>query len=160
MSDLITRKIVPTGALPGSDVKRPLVVFRVGAQLFGIDAAVVKGATRQMDFTPAPLAEYGIVGISMRNEDIMAVMDVRVRLNMPPRADSVTPSVLLVQHNGDHYALLVDKIEDVITLTANEFSPTPVTIASEWKSITSAIVEHPRGLIAVINVANTFHIEA
>lgn len=146
----VTRSILSHQALPSASIPRPLVVFRVGVQRFAFEAHNVRGAVRQLDITPAPFAPSPIIGIALHEGAMLSVLDLRVRLAMPPRSDAAPASFILVMHEGETLALLVDKIEDVLTVSSGMFSPTPVTIETQWKSLTSAVVEHGKGVILLL----------
>jgi chemotaxis signal transduction protein len=139
--------------LPPSSVKRPLVVFRIGAQLFALEAPHVRAAMRMLDVTPVPTAPAGIVGIAWYEDKPVSVVDLRHWFDMPARHASVTPAVLMVMQENELVALLVDKIEDVLRVTSNDFAAAPVTMEPAWRQVTSSVVEHQGGLIAVLNVA-------
>ncbi len=139
--------------LPPTSVKRPLVVFRIGGQLFALEATHVRAALRMLDVTSVPMVPAGIVGIAWHEDKAISVVDLRHWFDMPARHASVTPSVLMVMQDSELVALLVDKIEDVISVTSNDFSAAPVTMEPAWRQVTASVVEHAGGLIAVLDVA-------
>lgn len=155
MQPLATARAVPH-ALPSSYAPRPLVAFRVGAQLFAFDAACVRGALRHVEVTAVPLASNGLAGVTWHNGKVLPVLDLRQVLGMPPRHETTTPSVLLVVHHDETAALLVDKLEDVVNVAPDDFSPAPVTMDDAWRQVTGSVVQHPRGLIAVLEIASIF----
>ena len=142
--------------LPPTSVKRPLVVFRIGVQLFALEAAQVRAALRTLDVTPVPLAHAGIAGIAWHEGKALSVVDLRHWLNLPSRPTAVSPSVLIIHHDNEPVALLVDKIEDVLSLTSNDFAPAPVTMDPAWRQVTASVTEQAGGLIAVLDVAGIF----
>jgi purine-binding chemotaxis protein CheW len=155
MQPFTTAYAAPLTSLPSSITPRPLVAFRIGVQLFALDAMAVRGALRHVDITPVPLAPAGLVGVAWHGGKAVSVMDLRHVLGLPPRHDAAPSSVLMVAHADEVIALLVDKIEDVLNVAPNDFSPAPVTMETSWRQVTGSVVEHPRGLIAVLDIAGT-----
>ena len=109
---------------------RNIVSFRVGGRLFGIDILDVREINSEIAFTPifhAPPQVRGYVNI---RGQIHLVVDPRLPLGMP--ADSTDeakpkgkPRQLLVfkPSVGESFALLVDRIGDIIPVPVDRIEP-------------------------------------
>ena len=133
---------------------RPLVVFRLGAQRFALDALYVRGARRNLSVTAVPLCPPEIAGIAWVHAAPVTVIDLRPYLGLPPRMDATTPSYVMAEFEDERLALAVDKIEDVVRVAPEECSPTPVTMDPAWRHMIKTVAEHSAGVIAVLDLAS------
>ena len=102
---------------PGEDLE-DFVTFTIGDQMFGIPVLRVQDILTPDRIAPLPLAPKEVRGsINLRGR-IVTVIDVRVRLGLPPRKDESGGSMAVtVEQDHDLYTLLVDKIGDVTGLS-------------------------------------------
>ena len=102
----------------GEDLE-DFVTFTIGKQLFGIPVLRVQDILTPDQIAPIPLAPREVRGsINLRGR-IVTVIDVRVRLSLPPREDASDGKNMgvTVEQDNDLYTLLVDQIGDVIGLS-------------------------------------------
>lgn len=137
--------------LAKTESRQPLVSFRVGHQLFALKVGEVKNALRQLPTTEVPKAPVGVRGVASHAGKTVSVLDLRACFAMPARAVP-SQAVLLVAHEGEDVALVVDKIEDVIEATDADFSAVPVTMDPVWQRVTAGVVQHAGGLVALLDV--------
>ena len=138
---------------PPAITPRALVVFRIGMQRFALDAMAVRGAMRELVVTPVPLAAPEIAGIAWYQQKPVTVVDLRAYFGLPARPAGASVAYVMVAFEDERLALLVDKIEDVLTVSAQACSPAPVTMEPAWRQMTAQVVEHENGLIAVLDLA-------
>ncbi|MEJ0010321.1 MAG: chemotaxis protein CheW [Alphaproteobacteria bacterium] len=129
-----------------------LVSFRIGAQLYGLPVAQVKDALRDIEVAPVPLAAEGIVGIATHREKIVPVLDLRRCFGMAKPPEGASQAVLVVAHADEEIALVVDKVEELITARPQDFIRAPATVDESWKRVATEIVRHEGGLLALLNL--------
>jgi truncated hemoglobin YjbI len=82
----------------------------------------------------------------------VTAVDMRLRLNMEPRrADEGFMSVI-VERNGELYALLVDDVGDVLWLPQSQHEPPPVTLSSNWRGLCSGLYRLEGELLLVLDI--------
>jgi len=76
---------------PGEDLE-DFVTFTIGDQMFGIPVLRVQDILTPDRIAPIPLAPKEVRGSINLRRRIVTVIDVRVRLGLPPRKDEAWPS--------------------------------------------------------------------
>lgn len=129
------------------------VTFRVGNQLFGIPVLRVQDILTPDRIAPVPLAPKEVKGsINLRGR-IVTVIDVRVRLGMPPRDKEIKENMgVTVEQGHDLYTLLVDKIGDVISLSKDLYEKNPGTLDPLWREFSIGVFRLEEELMVVLDI--------
>ena len=129
------------------------VTFRVGDQLFGIPVLRVQDILTPDRIAPVPLAPKEVKGsINLRGR-IVTVIDVRIRLGMPPRDKKIQENMgVTVEQGHDLYTLLVDKIGDVISLSKDLYEKNPGTLDPLWQEFSSGVFRLEDELMVVLDI--------
>jgi purine-binding chemotaxis protein CheW len=107
---------------------RQYATFHVADQLFGLDVANVQEVLAFDQYTPVPLAPKAIGGLFNLRGQVIAAIDLRHQLGLPPRP-TTGPHMNVIVHTGDEaVSLLVDHIGEVITLHPDTCEPPPDTL--------------------------------
>lgn len=99
--------------------------FRIDGLYLGIDAGVVQEVLREQPVTPVPLAPPEVRGLINLRGQIVTALDLGMKLGLP-RADRRMNVV--VRTGPEAVSLLVDAIDDVVTLAAEDHAPVPSTV--------------------------------
>lgn len=102
-----------------------LSTFRIGEDLFGIDAAAVQEATREWSASPVPLAPEDVVGLMNLRGEVITLIDLRRRLGYPERPAGDVAVNLVVRVHGEGVGLLVDELTDLATVDPASAGDTP-----------------------------------
>lgn len=136
---------------------RDFVTFQIEDQLFGIPVLKVQDILKPEKIASIPLAPPEIKGsINLRGR-IVTVIDVRVRLGLPP-GDAADSMGVTVEQNHDLYTLLVDKIGDVMSLPADSFDKAPDTLDPKWRQFAVNVVRLDNRLLVVLDVERMLEI--
>jgi len=98
---------------------------RVDDLYLGIDVAVVQEVLREQPVTPVPLAPPEVRGLVNLRGRIVPAVDLGRRLGRPA---AVRRTTVVVRIGSEVVCLLVDVIEDVVTLAAGDHRPVPATV--------------------------------
>jgi purine-binding chemotaxis protein CheW len=101
-----------------------LVTFWLAGRLHGIDVADVKEVNPETTFTPVHHAPPAVLGYVNLRGQIYVVLDLRRLLALEPA--TLGPDsrlVILKPHVGDSLAVLVDRIGDIVAVTADVLEP-------------------------------------
>ncbi|MFC1516447.1 chemotaxis protein CheW [Thermodesulfobacteriota bacterium] len=97
--------------------RRQFSTFRIFDRLYGVDILDVKEINREIDITPifhAPKEVKGYVNIRGK---IYLLLDLRLILGFETKAvDDANRIVLFKPETGDSFGVLVDKIDDIVTI--------------------------------------------
>jgi purine-binding chemotaxis protein CheW len=90
------------------------VLFRLAGREFAVPLARVVEVSRYIAPTPVPWRDPAVAGILPRRGRMVTVVDARVRLGLPPRAEGETAQVIILDAGADGYfGLVVDRVMGV-----------------------------------------------
>ena len=107
---------------------RQYATFEVDNQLFGLDVAKVQEVLSFDTYTPVPLAPESVGGLFNLRGQVIAAVDLRVQLGLPPRTNQGPAMNVIVRTDEESVSLLVDRIGEVVTLHDDTFEPPPDTL--------------------------------
>jgi len=107
---------------------RQYATFEVDDQLFGVPVAIVQEVLSFDEYTPVPLAPQAVGGLFNLRGQVIAAVDLRVKLGGPPRDLSGSAMNVIVRQNDESVSLLVDRIGEVVQLDDDSFEPPPDTL--------------------------------
>ena len=129
------------------------VSINLGNQDFGIPVAVIRDVLRKQILTPVPLAPHAIAGLLNLRGRIVTALDLRQRLGLGPRAAGNENVIVVVEHDAELYALVVDAVGDVHSAEEDRFEPVPLTLDPLWRDVATAVYPVERGLIVLLDIA-------
>ena len=81
----------------------------------------------------------------------------RKRLALDPRDDSATWMNVVVEFEGEPYALMVDSVGDVLALSDDDYETNPITLDPVWREIADGLYRLEDGLMIVFDVSRLFN---
>ena len=101
--------------------------FFVDGLLFGVEVLQVQEIMSEFVVGSVPLAPPTIAGLINHRGQIVTAIDMRKRLDLP--ASTIPPArMLVVRCNEETFALLVDKIGDVVAANPKDFEEAPENV--------------------------------
>lgn len=89
------------------------VIFVLDGQQFALPLLMVERVVRAVAVTPLPKAPAVVLGIIDFHGEIVPVMDIRVRLGLPPRLIALSDQFVIARTPDRHIAFVVEEILDV-----------------------------------------------
>src|SRR4051794_3423597 len=114
---------------------RQYATFEVDDQLFGLDVAKVQEVLSFHEYTPVPLAPRSVGGLFNLRGQVIAAVDLRVQLGLPPREFEGPAMNIIVRTEEEAVSLLVDRIGEVVTLDDDTFEPPPDTLTGPSREL-------------------------
>lgn len=106
-------------------------LFRVDENLCGLDVKGIQEVRKDFKITPVPLAPDFVRGVVNLRGDIATVFDLRKRLGLSPGVVTEDTRLIVAKfRKGENVGLLVDRIEDVVSLPRQEIKAAPSHVAS------------------------------
>ena len=128
------------------------VTVTIAEQLFGVPVLRVQDVLGPQRITKIPLAPAEVAGALNLRGRIVTAIDLRRRLQLPPRdADDPGMSVV-VDYGGELYSLNVDTVGEVLSLPVDDFDSNPSTLIPVWRSISAGIYRLKEELLVVLDV--------
>ena len=113
--------------------------FFVAGELFALEVESVQEVLMGQPLTPVPRAPEHIVGLLNLRGQIVSAIDLRCRLQLPPRTPGETTKLLVVTAGGSQFSVVVDDIHDVLELPADRWRPSPGTLDQRHRAFVRAI---------------------
>jgi len=108
-----------------------LLTFSIGDEMYAIDIEHVVEIVTPRTVTRVPNADSSVVGILSLRGTIVTLIDVRLRLNQPPAAQTPETRVVVIDRDGDNLGFVVDRVLHVVKIAAADIDPHPVAHSSE-----------------------------
>ena len=109
--------------------------FYLDGLLFGVELKSVQEVVRSLDMTKVPLAPSVVSGLINLRGQIVTAIDLRRRLDLPPRAAQGSVMNVVVRSEDGAVSLLVDEIGDVVEVEEDSFEPPPETLRGAVRNI-------------------------
>src|ERR1041385_3845022 len=101
--------------------------FYLDGLLFYVELKGVQEVMRWLEMTKVPLAPEVVSGLINLRGQIVTAIDLRRRLELPPRPDGVRPMNVVISTDEGAVSLLVDAIGAVLTVEETAFEKPPET---------------------------------
>jgi purine-binding chemotaxis protein CheW len=102
-----------------------VATFFLGDGTFGLDTALIQEVVMEGEVTPVHHAPKYVAGIRNLRGRIVTVIDLRLRLELPPGCAGPESRILIADWNGEPVGLLVDRVDDTIEVGAGDLLPSP-----------------------------------
>ena len=133
------------------DDARQFCTFRVERLRLGIDVRHVQEVLRYQPMSRVPLAPAVVRGlINLRGQIVMAI-DLRDRLELPPRAAERRPINIVVRTADGAVSLLADELCDVANVTEDMFELMPDTVSGVTAEVIVGCYKLPDDLLLVLD---------
>lgn len=100
-----------------TEVKQ-FIVFRLGNEEYGIDIQKVTTIENLKPITRVPRSPEYFRGVLNLRGDIIPIMDLRKKFNLPQVDDTEDSRVIIVNIEEISFGIIVDKVEEVLQLNA------------------------------------------
>lgn len=120
--------------------------------LFGLEVCAVQEIIRYQEMTPVPLAPAMVHGLINLRGQIVTAIDLRQRLELPPRPGGELPTNVIVRTTDGAVSLLVDEIGDVVEVDPAAFELPPGTLEGATRQAISGVYKLAGRLLLVLDV--------
>ena len=149
-----TNKIRPDDVKYSLDDRQEqgFVTLTLANQLCGVPVFAVREVITNSKIVRVPLAPSEIAGnINLRGRIVTAV-DTRCRLGLEPAPDTADRVALVAENDGALYALLIDQVQEVLSLRMDMIEETPPNLSAIWRQFSSGVFRLPERLMVVLDV--------
>lgn len=134
------------------DPRPQYCTFRLGSLYLGIDVIDVQEVLYQAELTWVPHAEPAVRGLINLRGQIATTIDLRTRLGLDSAPDDVRQTHVVVRHAGEAISLLVDEVDDVLTVHPDQFAPPPATLSGPARELILGAYKLERELLLVLDI--------
>jgi purine-binding chemotaxis protein CheW len=116
------------------------VTIFVADQVFGVAIKAIHDVFELDSLTPVPGARADIAGVLNIRGRIVTAIDARIKFGLAPRAEGYAGMMAVgIEHNGEVYGILVDKVGEVLRLNNSDCEPNPMNMDASWKLFSKGI---------------------
>jgi purine-binding chemotaxis protein CheW len=140
--------------------RKQFCTFRLGEFFFGIDILQVQEIIRRLSFTRIPLAPTMIEGLVNLRGQIVTAIDLRLRLELPPRSADKSPTHVVINTADGATSLMVDEIGDMMELSDDTFELPPDTIQGIARELITGVYKLEHGLLLILDTTKVVQLDA
>lgn len=127
--------------------------FCLDKLMFGVDLKTVQEVIRSLDVTQVPLAPQVVSGLINLRGQIVTAVDLRRRLELPPRPAGVPAMNVVVRSDDGPVSLLVDEIGDVLEVDDSTFERPPETLRGAVRVMIVGVHKLDNRLLLILDTA-------
>lgn len=129
------------------------IVLRFDSEQYGIDITYIDNIVRLQSITRVPHAQNYFLGIINLRGEIIPVMSMRKKFELPDKENSGASRILIIKTEGNSkLGILVDEVREVVTLS--EDSIEKISGEATEKTFLTGIGKHNNTLISLINIGS------
>jgi purine-binding chemotaxis protein CheW len=128
------------------------VTATIGGQLFGLPIAGVQDVFVPDRLTAVPLAPPEIAGVLNVRGRILTIIDMRRRLELEVLEESRRTLVVGIEHKGESYGLLIDRVGEVLKLPARSFEDNPINFDRTLAQVSAGVHRLDGKLMVVLDL--------
>ena len=129
------------------------LIIHLADQTFGIPVLQIQDVLRAMDVTRIPLAPPEVSGSLNLRGRIVTAINIRKKLGLGQCEDLKDTLSVVVEHEGELYSLIIDRVGDVVGIKDKDIKETPPTLDELWRSISNGIYRMDGNLLIILDVA-------
>jgi len=135
---------------------RQLCTFLLDGFLYGLDVTRVQEVLRYQEMTEVPLAPAHVRGLINLRGQIVTAVDMRIRLELPPRGAESLPMNVIVRSDDGGQSLLVDEIGDVVEVDDDTYESPPDTVPGTARSLLRGVFKLQSNLLLELDADKLF----
>ena len=131
-----------------------LITFRLGPETFVLDIMAVRQIVPYTGSTTVPTAPSFIEGIIVLRNEVIPIVDLRMRLYPALPTREHEPQVLITHTDAGLIGLKVDEVRRIVTVSTDAFLPPPAIIRGIRGELLIGVVQHADDVLLLIDVEN------
>ena len=131
---------------------RGFVTVTTAGQLFGLCLDRVRDVFVPQGLSTVPLAPPEVAGLLNLRGRIVTAIDLRRRLDLPPRGTDEPKIAVGIEDRGELYGLIADEVGDVLWLDPSKSIANPANLNARWAEICAGVYRLDDQLLVVLDV--------
>jgi purine-binding chemotaxis protein CheW len=129
-----------------------IIAIDVGGQWAAIDVLKIIDVVRTPHTTPVPCSHAWVSGIQNLRGRLVTALDLCAWLDIKRDHQPYKMSIIL-QHRGDHYSLLADRVGDVFDIAPADIRENPRSLAVGWAELSDGVISLPGiGFVLMLSI--------
>ena len=135
-----------------SGEERQLVVFQLGAELYGVDIARVHEIIRLQSITRVPRAPSFVEGVINLRGKVIPVVDLRRRFGLPTSEHTRATRTVVVEIGDQVVGIIVDSVSEVLRVSTSTIEPPSPVVAGIDSEYLHGIAKLPERLVILLDL--------
>lgn len=136
----------------GDANSKQYIVVKIGSEQYGIDISYIDNIVRMQKITRVPKVQEYINGIINLRGEVVPVMSVRVRMELPADEFTHDSRIIIIKLEQDSIGLIVDQVKEVVALTENEIDSYNPDNKDDKSAFIKGIGKHNDELISLLDL--------
>lgn len=132
--------------------------FSVDGLSFGVKVQEVQEVIRYQQMTRVPLAPRVVGGLINLRGQIVTALDLRERLELPPRPEDRQPMNVVVRTIDGVVSLLVDEIGDVLEVSDDQYEEPPETLDGVARTLVRGVFKLEDSLLLILDIEQSVRV--
>lgn len=133
-----------------------VVSFRLHNEVYALDILAVQEIIKILPITTVPLAMPWIAGVINLRGQILPLMTLGVRLELPPAPYSRNTRFMIVRGREQSVGLVVDEVLEVLRLPQSALEPPPAHL--QHRDYIRAVSKQDRGLVIILDLHKVLYL--
>lgn len=129
-----------------------MVAFMLESEEFAVDIHKVKEVIKMPQVTPLPRAADFIEGVINLRGEVIPVVCLRKRFQLPVGERDDQTRVIIVEIQGNNVGLIVDSVTEVLRFPTSEVQPPPSTIAGTRTDLIKGVGKIDERLLIILDL--------
>lgn len=132
---------------------RQILVFCLASEELGLDISCVREVLRPQQIYPLPKTPPFIEGVINLRGHIVALIDLRKRLNARQVEDENKKRIIVCKLNKSIVGLTVNSLREIIALSEEDIRPTPEVVSMQMEAdVISGIATVGKRIIPILDL--------
>jgi purine-binding chemotaxis protein CheW len=127
------------------------VVFRLGQEKYGVDILNVSTISEYLEITRVPDAPHYVQGMINLRGDIIPVISLKRRFNIPETEVSDETRIIIYTIDGVDIGFLVDEASQVLRVDDKDIEPTPAILRGADREYISGVGKYEGQIIILLD---------
>jgi purine-binding chemotaxis protein CheW len=132
--------------------ERQLVVFQLGAELYGVEIARVHEIIRHQTVTTVPRAPIFVEGVINLRGKVIPVVDLRRRFGLPTADHTRATRIVVVEIGDQVVGMVVDSVSEVLRINTSTIEPPNPVVAGIDSEYLNGIAKLPDRLVILLDL--------
>ena len=135
-----------------NDLHTEIAVFQVAHMVCGLNIAEVQEINKDLDVTKVYQAPDYVAGIINLRGQIVSIIDLAARLGLQKQQFNTSGRNVIVNAGGERIGLIVDEIDDIISVENRQILPRPPNIDGQLRNFVRGVVQRGSDLVLILDV--------
>lgn len=149
--------------MPDNGNSLQLVTFYLGEEQYGIDIMDVEGIVKIEDVRPIPNAPSYVEGIFTLRGEVIPVINFHRRFHIKhaelSEEDELLSGLVVVRVDDRHFAVMIDKVSRVVTISSDQIQPPPQVISGIGTEYIHGVVSQEDHYLIVLDIQRIFNLK-